>query len=169
MRELADTIHESCHLSVLNNGMLVVIAQAESPEPVRLSVEVGYRAQPLDTVSGHLLVAFTQDEALEHFLKSDNLYSQMKPGQKCVFHSELEQIRQDRYYIALSTRRTGTDVSCLVGNPRIGVLAALGVPFIAGGPGEGKERKLVPVIQKYADQITDALGLSRSDSPVATG
>jgi len=42
MQELAETIQESCHLCVLNGPMLTVIAQAESPEPVRLSVEVGY-------------------------------------------------------------------------------------------------------------------------------
>jgi DNA-binding IclR family transcriptional regulator len=161
MRELAETIRESCHLSILNDGMLVVIAEAESPEPVRLSVEVGYRASPLNTVSGRLLAAFMQDEELEHFLRTDSYYTRMKPTQRRAIAAEREQIRKCGYHLAPSSRRTGTDVSSLVGNPRIGVLAALGIPFIGGGQNEGKERKLIPLIQKYANQITDALGLSR--------
>jgi DNA-binding IclR family transcriptional regulator len=82
MRELADTTRESCHLSILNSGLLVVVAQAENSEPVRLSIEVGYRVQPLDTVSGRLMVAFMQEDELNHFLSLDNLYSRMKPSQK---------------------------------------------------------------------------------------
>jgi DNA-binding IclR family transcriptional regulator len=58
MQELSDTVLESCHLCVLSGPLLTVIAQAESPEAVRLSVEVGYQALPLNTVSGRLMVAF---------------------------------------------------------------------------------------------------------------
>jgi DNA-binding IclR family transcriptional regulator len=141
--------------------VLVVIAEAESPEPIRLSVEVGYRTSPLDTVSGRLLVAFMQDEALEHFLRTDSSYARMKPAEKRAVSAEREQIRKRGYHLAPSSRRTGIDVSSFVGNPRIGILAALGVPFIAGGQNEGKEGDLIPVIQKYANRITDALGVSR--------
>jgi len=42
------------------------------------------------------------------------------------------------------------------------VLAALGVPFIPGGSNHGKERKLIPVIQRYADRITASLGLTKT-------
>ena len=163
MQELAETIQESCHLCVLNGPMLTVIAQAESPEPVRLSVEVGYQAQPLNTASGRVLVASLGAEELETFLKTDTFYRKLSPRRRKLLHDELARIRRDGFHIAASSRRTGLDASCLVGNPQIGLVAALGVPFISGGANQGKERRLIPVIQKHADRITQSLGLSLRD------
>lgn len=160
MQELADAVQESCHLCVLDGALLTVIAQAESPEPVRLSVEVGYQAPPLSTTSGRLLVAFLDDEEREIFLKKDALYRKLSARHEKKFRRDLANIRNTGFYLAPSNRRTGTDVSCVVGNTKVGVLAALGVPFIAGGPNSGKEKKLVSTILKFADRITASLGLS---------
>jgi DNA-binding IclR family transcriptional regulator len=159
MRTLADTIHESCHLSVLNRGMLVVIASTESPEPVRLSVEVGYRVLPLHTVSGVVLVAAMQDQEREHFLRADVSYGAMKPAQRTMLRKIFAAASESRHHIAPSSRRTGLDCSSLIGNPAVNVTAALGVPFIPGGRNEGKEQKLIPTIQATAEEITAALGL----------
>jgi DNA-binding IclR family transcriptional regulator len=160
MRELAEKIHESCHLCVLSRSMLVVIAQAESPEPVRLSVEVGDRVPPLRTVSGRVLAAFLAPSAQESFLSADATYSAMTKKERAELLVQQEQIRREGYLLAASTRRTGLDVSCIVGSPQTGVLATLGVPFLSGSENDGKERKLIPVIQSYAERITTALGLT---------
>ena len=162
MRQLADSIHESCHLSVLDRGDLLVVAQAESPEPVRLSVEVGYRVPPLRTASGTLLIAFLEAEDQRSFLVSDRIYVAMPKSRRERLHALIKKIRKDSYYLAESTRRAGLDVSCLIGNPRVGVAAALGVPLLAVGTNEGKERKLIPSVRKCADAITTALGLAQT-------
>ncbi len=166
MRDLAESIHESCHLCVLNGPWLIVIAQAENPDPVRLSVEVGYRALPLTTVSGRVLVAFLEREEQARFLKEDKTYAKMSPAQRTDLLTELAKIRKDGFHLAPSSRRTGFDASCLVGNPRIGVMAALGVPFIPGSANEGKERQLIPLIQKAAKRITESLALSSPLEPI---
>jgi len=160
MRELVESIHESCHLSILNGPMLVVIAQAESPEPVRLSIEVGYRVLPLMTASGKVLISMLEDTMRGRFLAADAMYSSMNRSQRQRFSTEVLQIRKAGHYVAPSTRRAGIDISCVVGNPEIEVSAALGVPIMPGGPNHGKESKLVSTIQKCAGQITFALGLS---------
>lgn len=162
MQELSDTVLESCHLCVLSGPLLTVIAQAESPEAVRLSVEVGYKALPLNTVSGRLMVAFLNPGEQEDFLTTDAFFRKLPARKQALLRADLTKIRNDGYHVAPSSRRTGLDASCLVGNPRVGVLAALGVPFIPGGANDGKERKLIPVIQRYADRITASLGLSKS-------
>ncbi len=160
MRDLAETIHESCHLCVLSGPMLIVIAQAESPEPVRLSIEVGYRALPLKTASGRVLVAFLEAGERSRFLASDATYKEMGKTERKEFMAEIKRIREEGFLVAQSTRRTGLDISCIVGNPRIGILAALGVPFLPGGFNYGKEKQLVPIIQQSAGQITTILGLT---------
>jgi DNA-binding IclR family transcriptional regulator len=162
MRELAETIHESCHLSILHGPMLMVIAQAESPEPVRLSIEVGYRVLPLTTASGKVLVSMLEDTMRGRFLTADATYASMSRSERRHFSTAVLQIRKAGYYVAPSMRRTGIDISCVVGNPEIEVSAALGVPIMPGGPNQGKENKLVSTIQKCADQITVILGLSHS-------
>lgn len=165
MRDLAETIHESCHLSVLSGPMLIVVAQAESPEPVRLSIEVGYRALPLKTASGRVLMSFLEAEKISRFLATDTTYKEMGRTDRTKLMAEIKRIREEGFLVAHSSRRTGLDISCIVGNPRIGVLAALGVPFLPGGFNHGKERQLVPVIQTFADQITAVLGLTTSHNP----
>ena len=157
MRELAEEIHESCHLCVLSGSMLLVVAQAESPEPVRLSVEVGDRVPPLRTASGRVLVAFLDAPDQERVLSADAALSKKE---RAELAAELQQIRSRGYLLAASTRRAGLDLSSVIGNARAGVLAALGVPFLPGSANEGKERKFIPVVQRYADRITAALGLT---------
>ena len=159
MRNLANTLHESCHLSVLSDDRLLVIAEQQSPDPVRLSVEVGYCASPLNTASGNTLVAFMEPGAQKQFLDRDPAFLGWKPAQRKALRLELGRIRDQRFCLAQSSVRTGVDVSCFVGSARLGLIAALGVPFIAGGRNDGRERQLVPVIERHAGLITKALGL----------
>jgi DNA-binding IclR family transcriptional regulator len=71
MRDLAVRLRESCHLSVLERGQLLVIASENSPESIRLSVEVGGRFEPKRTASGRLLLSpdgdseVIRDESIE--------------------------------------------------------------------------------------------------------
>jgi DNA-binding IclR family transcriptional regulator len=158
MRELAEAIHESCHLSILNGAMLMVIAQAESAEPVRLSIEVGYRVLPLTTASGKVLVSMLDDATRGRFLATDATYSSMSRSERQQFSTSVLQIRKAGCYMAPSMRRSGIDISCVVGNSEIDVSAALGVPIMPGGPNQGRENKLVSTIQECADKITITLG-----------
>jgi DNA-binding IclR family transcriptional regulator len=160
MRWLVRALHESCLLSVIHGDLLVVIAQQESPEPVRLSVEVGSRIPPLNTTSGVLLVAFMQPDQQRHFLEQNPVYAKMSRAKRTELHERFSMIRSQGWHLALSTRRTGFDLSCLVGNPSLGVTAALAVPFLPGGRHDGKERRAIPAVMECAAQITAALGLT---------
>jgi len=57
MRQVSALLGESCHLSVIERGKLLVIAREDSPESVRLTIEVGSRFEPKKTASGRLLMA----------------------------------------------------------------------------------------------------------------
>ncbi len=56
MRAVTERLGENCHLSVLERGKLLVVACAESPAHVRLSIDVGGLFEPGNTVSGRLLL-----------------------------------------------------------------------------------------------------------------
>lgn len=57
MRWVTSELGESCHLSVIERGKLLVIAREDSPESVRLSIEIGSRFDPKKTASGRLLLS----------------------------------------------------------------------------------------------------------------
>ena len=61
MREVAVRLGENCHLSLLERGKLLVIAREDSPESVRLLIEVGGRFDPKYTASGRLLLSPDSD------------------------------------------------------------------------------------------------------------
>jgi DNA-binding IclR family transcriptional regulator len=84
----------------------------------------------------------------------------MSNKRRAVLKTGLLCMREQQYYMTRSTRRAGVDCAALVGNPKIGVIAALGVPFISGGTNEGKEENLIPTIRQAAQEITSALGLT---------
>ncbi len=160
MRELADQIHESCHLSVLAHGKLVLVAEELSPDRVRLSIELGSQVNPVPFASGRLLIAFLEPEARARFLAADSDYQAMTKAQRQRFTAELDEIRRAGYFTIPSIARTGRDLSVVVGNPAIGVTAALAVPFLAGGRNEGREIKQLPAVLACSEKITRALGLT---------
>ena len=56
MRVVTGKLGESCHLSVIERGKLEVVAREDSPEAVRLFIELGGRFDPRKTASGRLLL-----------------------------------------------------------------------------------------------------------------
>lgn len=72
MRDLTDTVHQSCNLSVLDARVVRVIAQVESPADFGFRVRVGAEF-PLDTPAGRVLT----DGAPSGFLRQDD---SLQPG-----------------------------------------------------------------------------------------
>ena len=160
MRDLANTLRESCHLCILTNDQLLVIAESSSPNPVRLSVEIGHHAEPLTTASGKLLLGTLEESFLDAMLERNRTFKSMPKAKRRAVKADLARLGDAGYCLAPSAYRTGIDVSCIVGSAGIGVTAALGVPFVSGGTNHGKEKNLISVIQKFARRITRGMGLS---------
>ena len=166
MRELADSARESCHLSVLERGRLVVVAEEASAEQVRLSVEVGSTTSALGSASGRVLLAHLRPPDLADFLARDEEYQSLSQRKQAALRGELKRIRDDGYLIAPSRYRFVTDVAAIVGAPDVGVIACLNIPRLAGGVNDGKEQQLRKGLERCAAQIAAALRLSsvRADS-----
>jgi len=166
MRELAESVRESVHLSVLSHGRLVVLLDVGSPLRVRFAHEVGGQFPPVLTNSGRLLLAYLLPEELEELLSRDPEYAQLAPADREALHEELKNIRRHRYAISASEERGGMkDVAVLAGNPAIGVTAALAIACL-GGKDKADITRLVTALQECAAKITSALGVSYDRSPL---
>lgn len=147
MQGLTARFRESCHLSVLDRGRLLVVAQEESPERVRLSIEVGGLFEAERTASGRLLLAYAP--AAERLA--------VKPG----LAKTLEEIRRSGVSGAESETIEGVrDVAVLVGDPGSGVTAALAVTRLVRRDQRLNETGLIEGLRQAAKEITLALGLS---------
>jgi DNA-binding IclR family transcriptional regulator len=161
MRELAQRLRESVHIGVLRDHQLFILAQEESPEPVRFSVEVGRKFPAIKTASGRLLLAQLSTEELAEFLASDPHTRALSPEQREALEGKLAQARRDRYVIETSDITEGVqDISVLLGNPQIGLVAALAVPrlLLRGHGSDGIA--LLPALKESAAEITRKLGLT---------
>jgi DNA-binding IclR family transcriptional regulator len=161
MRELAESVRESVHLSVLSNRRIVVLLDIGSPLRVRFTHEVGSQFSPILTNSGRLLLAYLSPEALEDHLSKDPDYAELSAAEREAFHEELKKIRRNRYGLSSSEERAGMkDIAVLVGNPAIGATAALAIACLGGGKSGSETNRLISELQECAAKITKDLGVS---------
>jgi DNA-binding IclR family transcriptional regulator len=160
MRDLARRIRESVHLSVLSDGKLLVLSQVESRNRTRVSVEIGGRFPVVRTASGRILLAHLPQEELRTLLARDEDWAKFGSGTRERFLSDLLRIRRDGIYQGKSDLTHGIrDVAAPVGNPKIGVAAAVCVPSLVV---IGKPKPLPEIraaVKECAATITRQLGL----------
>ena len=166
MRELADSIEESVHLSVLTRDRLLVLLDVGSPSKVRISIAAGSQFVPVCTNSGRLLLAYFEPASLDSFLAGDSEYTSITAEQKADFHRELAKIRQRGFALTRSDERAGLqDISVLVGNPSIGQTSALAIACLRPRKRE-QILQLVDALAGCAMRITRAQGLTYERRPV---
>jgi len=161
MRDLAEELHESCHLSVLHHERVLVLAQEESPKPLRLSVEVGSLHSPLHTTSGRVLLAQLERGACEEVLARDHEWKREKPAARAAFLKRFAGIRARRYERAEGERFAGVlDIGVPVGSPQSSIKAALTIATLKQKGGASLEA-LLPRLRACAEAIALQAGLKR--------
>jgi len=153
MQALTETFRVSCHLSVLERGKLLVVAQQESPERVRLSIEVGGEFEAAQTASGRLLLAFAAADESEAAQGG-------RGAEKKKWAATRAEIRRTGVSVAESETIEGVrDLAVLVGRPEAGALAALAVTRLHRRGEKANETALRAGLKAAAREITAALGL----------
>ena len=161
LRGLAQRLRESVHLGVLSGARLLVLAQVDSPERVRFSVEVGGRHPVVSTCSGRLLLAHVPEGELDALLSDDADYRALGAAGRRRLLAELLEIRRAGFSSAESETFHGVrDVAVPVGHPRMGLAAALCAPTLkirGRWPAVADVRK---ELERTAAAIARTLGLS---------
>lgn len=156
MEALAARLGQSCHLSVIHQGQLMVVLQVQSPGPVSLSFNEGTLFPLLQTVSGRVLLANCEAGRRAGLLeKMDDLN-----GPTAV-ESSLLSIRDKGFELRTSELTDGvTDCAALVGQPDGATIAALAVSSLTSVVGKKLDREeLVSAVRESAARISASLGL----------
>ncbi len=169
MRLLTEEIRQSCHLSVIDRGRLLVLHQEESPTRVRLSVEVGSTVPILDAASGRLLLANLDEAVREAILARDTAFPRLSAGEQAALRERLASIRQREHETAVGETVEGvTDLAVPVGRRDGRVRAALTVAALTRDPVAFVETAL-PALRRSADEIARSAGLVAPEEGVAVG
>ena len=161
MLALTESMRESCHLSVLDRGRLLVVAQRESPEPIRISIEAGGRFDPLRTNSGRLLLAGLPPTERSAALDSIDAWSSLKPAARKLVLSQLDSLVDSAVAQTESETIEGVqDFATIVGPPAGAFRAALAVTRLKSKQRSKTDPELVAALLHTAQQINANLGLA---------
>jgi DNA-binding IclR family transcriptional regulator len=161
MQALTEKFRESCHLSVLDRGKLLVVAQQESPERVRLSIEVGSLFDPAATASGRLLLAQLDGADRSLALTNSEVAAKLSGKSLESFNEKLDELRKRKISTAEGETIEGVrDIAVLIGNPALGLTAALAVTRLLRRGRRGDEAPLIEGMSATAAEVTKTLGLT---------
>lgn len=161
MRELADHVRQSCHLSVVSGSHIVVIARVENPAPVGFSVRVGTSRGLLESAAGRVFLA-----CMERGERTKTLGRLVEKADGTIDREALEAdialIRERGYAAIPSTFITGiTDLCAPVTEGQGGaIVASLTVPYAAGSEAPFSLDETVSVLQHSVSEMSrQAAGL----------
>jgi DNA-binding IclR family transcriptional regulator len=129
LQDVTHKTEQSCHLSMVSNGEVVVVAQADAPGNMSFSVRVGARIDLLNTASGNTILAFQDVEGRDRLL---TLW-QRESGKKIPrgVHPHLTLIRERGYEELPSHQIEGiVDIGFPVLNQQGEAIAAMTIPFL---------------------------------------
>ncbi len=163
MQQLALSLGESCHLSVLSDRDILVLVESPSPEKLRISVEAGARQPAIYSVSGRLLLSLLPDNELEHFLESCPDFVACGRKHQQELRQLLSEVAALGYSEAPSDVHPGIfDVAVPVGDPHIGIVAALAVARWENSADPKDRDRIRQATFECARVITEKLGLNHN-------
>ena len=128
LEELANTIMQSCHLSILYMNQVMVILHAKSPSPIALSIEEGNLFPLPLTASGKVLLSYMPDIEQTTTLSNNTIYQSFTDKEKNKFTRSLLDIKSKGAYVRNSDLAAGViDVSVPIGKGSTGIVACLTV------------------------------------------
>jgi hypothetical protein len=163
---LSDEVRESCHPPCCSQ--VLVLTQEESPNPFRLSVEVGSTHSPLRTNSGRLLLAGLSPAAFDAWLAHSREWQGMAPAAREDLLARIADVRARGHARSLGERFLGgADIGVLVGTPGAPLNAALTIATLIDANGDARLDPLLAPLQRTAAAISHAAGLGLDGGPLA--
>ena len=161
MREVAQTVGETCSLGVLDRQHVVFLAREEGPTLLKLDLSVGSRLPAYAHSLGRTLLSTLDDGALDAYLESADL-KRLTPYttvSRSALRKLIRQVRQDGYCISVSELVDGfAGVAVPLYNHEGRAVAGLSVSMVLGSrqPDELKQQHL-PALQRAAAAIRDMM------------
>ena len=159
MHELARATGQSNHLCVHHDTRLVVLARAESPEPMSYSVRQGSHF-PFrdDRVSARVISAFQQGQRREQFLAELAGRGRNREARRRDISRRLEEIRKRGYDQGPSDTISGVVDICFPIFDHFGAVASLNIVYMRQRDSRLTVRAAREELRQRAQLISQSLG-----------
>ena len=155
---VAHTLDQSCHLAVLSDTQIVIIARVEAPGELGFAVRLGYRRRVDQSTSGRILAAFASPADRQRLI--GNLAEAHPDFDRAGFEARLEQITQLGHEQGPSrTVRGVTDLSAPIIGETGWAVGALTVPFILRDDQRTGLEDAIPVVVREAAAVSADLAV----------
>ncbi|APU99291.1 IclR family transcriptional regulator [Sphingobacterium siyangense] len=162
MQESSNEIKDPCHLCVIYDNQVMVIAYAKGSSPISIVIEEGKLYNSSQTASGKLLLSFSETEKRKSILEADSYYRSLKKADRQQFDRDLDDIRIKGFYEMPSAYAEGIiDISVPIGTSETGTIACLTVSKLIRRQTEHtvSTEDIVTSLKKCRSQIESNLGL----------
>ncbi|MBO6525417.1 IclR family transcriptional regulator [Erythrobacter sp.] len=155
---VAHAIDQSCHLTVLSNTEIVVIARVEAPGELGFAVRLGYHRRVDQSTSGRVLAAFASPADRQRLIAE--MEARYPDFDRADFETRVERVRKQGYEKGPSNTVAGvTDM----GAPIIGetgwAVGSLVVPFILRDGEHAGLDDAVAMVVREAASISEELAV----------
>jgi DNA-binding IclR family transcriptional regulator len=161
LRTLVSETGETAHLAVLRDGEVVSLVSAESTQTLRTPITVGSRTPAHCTSLGKAMLAFSQPEQVDQFLRGRTLksYTRKTITSSSRFKAELRAIRERGYAVDNEEREVGLRcIGAPVCNSSGEVIAAVSIAGPAFRISEDQITTLSGAVVRTAARISASLG-----------
>jgi DNA-binding IclR family transcriptional regulator len=157
LQRVAHDLRQSCHLAMLSNGQVVVVAQADAPGNMGFSVHLGARVDLLNTASGNTILAFQNDETRARSLAAWQAQSGKKVPRDLDDH--LARIRRRGHEELPSHQIQGVvDIGFPVLSQHGEPIAAMTVPFLPWLGDSVGAPQVKAALRIASEQLSSAIG-----------
>lgn len=157
MQALAAEVGQSNHLCVHHDARLVVLARAESPEPMSYAVRQGaHFAFHDDRVSARVITAFQAGAKREQYVRELLGGGRPTPARRRKMQERLDDIHRRGYDGGPSDTVSGVSDICFPVFDRFGVVAALNVVYLK----QRDTRLTIPEVREKLRQATALISKS---------
>lgn len=157
MEDLASEIGQSCHLVVVDRLSIVIVAQVDSPLPIRYSVRLGAQFPIHEKSSGLLLAAYMPDAHFKALLAT--LGETLDRPTLVAFKKRVAEVRRAGMENRESFLVPGITNLCRpVYNHGGSVIAALTVPYLAQRGNQVSIEACAHALARSAQALSAALG-----------
>lgn len=126
---VAHALDQSCHLTVLSDTQIVVIARVEAPGELGFAVRLGYRRRVDQSTSGRVLAAFSSPADRERLIH--RLEAAYPDFDRSDFEARIKHIAKTGYEQGPSRTVLGvTDLGAPINGETGWAVGAITVPFI---------------------------------------
>jgi len=163
LEDLADTVRQSCHLSILYMNQVMVVIHAKSPGPIALSIEEGNLFPLPLTASGKVLLAYMTEDERNTALKNNAIYKKYARPKRDEFIASLSSIVQTGAYFKPSDLAEGvSDISVPIGkNSDNGIIAVLTISMLStlNSSKNFNSKQILEEANKCVKKIEQRIGL----------